>query len=162
MIQCTIESLEEKIDACAFTGHRELGEDFCIEELNKAIDECIKRGCQIFYTGMAKGFDLIAAKEIVKRKKAGVNVRLYACIPYEKQSKSYSDEDKKLYEEILQNADEKKVFFEDYTKWCMMTRNQFMADRADVLIAFLKKEKGGTYQTVKYFIKKKKGYVFYV
>lgn len=162
MIQLTIEKIPEKIKSCAFTGHREIGEDFSLEKLNKAIDECIIRGCEEFFVGMAKGFDLIAGGEIVKRKKAGEKIKLFACIPYAKQSNSYDEEDKKLYKEILRFADKKIQFFEEYTKWCMATRNEYMADNAEVLIAYLQKERGGTYQTVRTFIKKKKGYIFYL
>ena len=162
MIQLEIKKLPEKIRSCLFTGHRELKDDFSREKLEKAIDECVKRGCEEFYCGMAKGFDLLAGMEIVKRIKAGKNLKLFACIPYKKQSGSYVDQDKKDYEEILKYAEKTVCLFEEYTPWCMMKRNEYMADRSDVAIAYLNQDKGGTFNTVKYFSKKKQGYVFYV
>ena len=73
-IQMTL--LPERMNACVFTGHREIDSDFSAEKLSQAIDECIARGCVDFYCGMAKGFDLLAGAEILKRKRAGKKVRL--------------------------------------------------------------------------------------
>lgn len=162
MLQLSIEQIPEKITSCAFTGHRELKRDFSQEKLSEVIDECIRRGCKNFYCGMAKGFDLKAGEEIIKRIKNGQDLKLFACIPYQNQPSAYSEQEKKRYDEILSLCEKKIVFYQTYTKWCMSERNEYMADHADVLIAYLNADKGGTYNTVKYFLKKKKGYVFYL
>ena len=51
-------------------------------------------------------------------------------------------------------ADEKIYLAKDYYKGCMLTRDRFMADKADVMIAYCKKDTGGTAYTVRYFKKK--------
>lgn len=158
-IQMTL--LPERMNACVFTGHREIDSDFSAEKLSQAIDECIARGCVDFYCGMAKGFDLLAGAEILKRKRAGKKVRLIACIPYPDQPKAYDEKNKALYNEILKNSDEQNLLFTYYTKWCMMKRNEYMVDRSDVMIAYLNADKGGTFYTVNRFLKRKKGYIFY-
>ena len=43
---------------------------------------------------------------------------------------------------------------EHYFRGCMQQRDKYMADRADVLIAYCKKDVGGTAYTVHYFKKK--------
>lgn len=159
-----ISGTEEKpqsAESCLFTGHREIGKDFSKKKLCAAIDECISLGCRTFYCGMAKGFDLLAGQEIVKRKKEGQPLKIVACIPFRGQANSYAMHELKVYNEILNAADETHVLFETYTKWCMSERNKFMADRSDIAIAYLNTDKGGTFNTVKYFCKKKKGYVYY-
>lgn len=156
------EEIPKKIFSCAFTGHRKMEEDFREESFNFALESCLKRGCKTFYCGMARGFDLYAAEKVLKEKETNEKIKLIACIPHPDQSKYFSEEDKLRYAEILKKADEKKVLSNRYTGWCMAKRNEYMADEADVLIAYLNKDEGGTAQTVKYFKRKKKGFVFYV
>ena len=137
-------------NACVFTGHRELDGDFSVENLRKTIENFIKKGVNTFYTGMAKGFDLIAA-EIVLEFKKKYDVRLIACIPYYGQERGFTQEDKKRYACILKKCDEKVLISEFYYKGCLLQRNRYMADRSDCMIAYLKKKSGGTAYTVNYF-----------
>ena len=76
------------------------------------------------------------------------------CIPCKEQEKYYSEEEKKIYKKLYKKADEILLLSENYTKYCMLKRDEYMADRADVLMAYQKKETGGTAFTVKYFKKK--------
>lgn len=162
-IQMRLEvTMPERISSCAFTGHRKLEEDFNAEAFEHAFSTCLQKGCKTFYSGMAAGFDLYAAERVLKEKEKNQEIKLIACIPHERQSQSFLAEDKKRYDSILKKVDEKKVISEEYTKWCMARRNEYMADRADVLIAYLNKDTGGTAYTVKYFKRKQKGFVFYI
>lgn len=147
------------MESCAFTGHRNLDERFSLLSLKEAIDECIDEGCTTFYCGMARGFDLIAAEEIVERKKKDTRLKLVACVPFRDQGKNFFKEERDKYEYIISLADEVVVLYDQYTPWCMAKRNEYMADRADMLIAYCEDEtgKGGTAYTVKYFKKKKGG-----
>ena len=142
--------------ACAFTGHRELGEDFSARKLKKEIKKRMEEDVEIFFNGMASGFDLLAAEYVLALKKKFENVKLIACIPCPEQDKYFSKEDKIRYSKILKKADEVNVLSESYYRGCMQKRNRFMVDRADLLIAYCNKEEGGTAYTVKYF-KKVKG-----
>lgn len=144
----------KKQESCAFTGHRELKEDFSLLKLKKILISCVEKGISTFYCGMAKGFDLIAGNEVIALKEKYKNLRLIACIPYYEQEKNFSQKDKELYLKIYKNCDEKVVISQKYYKGCTLTRNRYMADNADMLIAYLKKEKGGTAYTVQYFEKK--------
>lgn len=150
--QIKIENSE--IKTCAFTGHRELKKDFDISALEKEIKNAYNLGARIFLSGMALGFDLVSAKCVLELKKKYSEVKLIACIPFYNQEKSFSDEDKKEYAEILQSADEQILLSEKYYRGCLHVRNKYMADRADMLITYCKKDTGGTAWTVKYFQKK--------
>lgn len=141
--------------SCAFTGHRQLGEDFSARKLKKEIKKLMEEGVDIFYNGMAMGFDLLAAEQVLALKKKFPSVKLIACVPCYGQEKYFSDEDKKRYAKILKIADETVTLSDHYYNGCMQKRDRYMADRADVMIAYCKKEEGGAAYTVKYFSKKK-------
>ncbi len=151
-----LQIFEEKRDikTCAFTGHRELGEDFSLVKLKKEIKTLIERGVETFYCGMAKGFDLLAAKCVLSLQKKYENVRIIACIPCPEQDKYYVEEDKKTYAKVLKKSVERVMVSYFYYKGCMQVRDRYMADRADVLLAYCKRETGGTAFTVRYFKKK--------
>lgn len=146
----------EKITSCAFTGHRRLGVDFDPERLKKEIESCVSRGVELFYCGMAAGFDLYAAECVLELKRKFPFLRLAACIPCDGQEKYFSCEDKKRYVTILAACDEKILLADKYFKGCMQRRNAYMAERADALIAYCRKEKGGAAYTLKCFLKKGK------
>ena len=152
-LQLTI-PIEENVKSCAFTGHRELGGDISPRKLTFAVKKCVEEGACVFYSGMAMGFDLLAAETVLRLKKKYPDIRLVACIPCYGQEKSFSQEDKKRYAAILKKADEQVLLSDHYFKGCMQSRDRYMADRADVLIAYCKKDKGGTAYTVGYFQKK--------
>ena len=145
---------ENKIKSCAFTGHRVLPEYFSSKKLYTEIEKLIKEGVEIFYNGMAIGFDLLAAEQVIKLKKKYNKVKLVACIPCYNQEKSFSQKDKQRYVEILKRVDEQVLLSETYYRGCMQVRDKYMADRADVLVAFCEKETGGAAYTLKYFKKK--------
>lgn len=142
---------------CAFTGHRDLDDDFSVKKLRKEIKNAAEKGVEIFYSGMAMGFDLIAAEEVLKIKKSYPDVKIVACIPFYQQEKSFPEQDKKRYAKILKKADEIVYVSEHYFNGCMQKRDRYMADRADMLITYCKKQTGGTAYTVNYFQKKYKG-----
>ncbi len=141
-------------ESCAFTGHRKIEEDFEKQNLIDVINELIIKGVKNFYCGMATGFDLLAAETLLIIKEKYPHVKLIACIPYYGQEKDYSAVDKKRYVEIIKRADEQALISDRYYKGCMLRRDRYMADRADVLVAYKRKDTGGTAYTVRYFQKK--------
>lgn len=150
----------ERIDkaspsACVFTGHRRLEADFSARKLKKEIKKMMSAGVAVFYNGMAMGFDLIAAEQVLELKKKFPSVKLIACVPCYGQEKYFSEEDKRRYAAILKKADETIILSDHYYNGCMQNRDRYMADRADVMIAYCKKEEGGAAYTVKYFSKRK-------
>ena len=141
------------VKSCVFTGHRDLEKDFSPRKLKKEIKTAIEQGVEVFYNGMAMGFDLIAAEKVIELRKKYPKVKLVACIPCYGQEKNFSEKDKKRYASVLKKADEKVVLSENYYKGCMLVRDKYMADRGDMMIAYCKRDTGGTAYTVKYFQK---------
>ena len=138
---------------CVFTGHRQLGEDFSARKLKKIIRERMEKGVEIFYNGMAMGFDLLAAEYVLQLKKNFPSVKLIACIPCYGQERYFSPEDQKRYVKILKKADETVILSDHYFNGCMQVRDKYMAERADVMIAYCNKKDGGAAYTVKCFQK---------
>lgn len=155
MIQIKINLDNGAIKSCAFTGHRQLLDDFSPKALKTLVRSLVKDGVRTFYVGMAEGFDLAAAEVVLREKKKDPSLKLVACIPFYGQERRFSDEDKKRYAAILRKADEQVYVSEHYRTTCFFERNRYMADRADVLVAYLNQPKGGTAYTVRYFQKKK-------
>ena len=135
--------------ACALTGHRELDKDFTSEVLRKQLYDLVERGVTTFYCGMAIGFDLLCAREILEIKKY-FPVRLVACVPCADQAKKFSAYWRNVYNMILPRADEKIVLHPTYISGCMFERNRYMVDRADVLYADCNDTRGGSAYTVDY------------
>ena len=144
----------KEVKSCILTGHRKLREDFNEKLVQTALKNAIEKGVEIFYNGMAKGFDLLCGKLLINFKKKYPNIQIIACIPCYNQEKNYTEEEKKLYLEILSKCNEKIILSNHYFIGCMQNRDRYMADRSDMMIAYLKKAEGGTAYTVKYFQKK--------
>ena len=149
------QSEKDKPISLAFTGHRTLDKDFSVRRLRKELKKQIEKGVYIFYNGMAIGFDLIAAETVLKLKARYPHIRFIACVPCYGQEKNFSETDQKRYARILKKADETAVLSSSYFRGCMQQRNRYMADRADVLMAYCNADTGGTAYTVKYFQKTK-------
>lgn len=152
---------ENEILSCAFTGHREIGVDFDLQKLENCIENLIKEGVSEFYNGGAYGFDLIAAETVLKFKQK-YPVKLIICVPFYEQDKNYSKENKARYSSILKFADEVVIVCDHYYKGCFLKRNDYMIDRADFLIAYLKEKRGGTAYTVKKFRAKKGDNIYFI
>ncbi len=146
---------------CALTGHRELPEDFDKNGLCDKLELFLQNGCDRFLCGMAQGFDLEALDCLIPlRRKYRFTVE--ACIPYAGQGERLSAAARKRYGELLEFCDKKTVLFESYREGCFLARNRYMVDNADALLAYCKREKGGSAYTVAYAVKKGKPVVFLV
>ncbi len=136
---------------CAFTGHRNIKEDFSEEKLEKSVLYLIEnRNVDTFLCGMARGFDLIAGQLIIKLKGKYPYLKLIACVPCRGQESLFSSQAAKLYSDTLKGCDEVKVLSERYYNGCMQARDRYMVDNADVVLGYLNEGSGGTYYTVSY------------
>lgn len=153
MEQLSIFTENKPVKNCVFTGHRDLQADFSKKKLKAAIKQAIELGVDTFLCGMAIGFDLAAAEAVLSLKKKNPSLKLSACIPCIGQEKYFSKADQKRYTAVLKKADEKVILSDSYYKGCMQVRDKYMAERADVMIAYCKKQEGGTAYTVRCFKK---------
>lgn len=144
----------DKKTAVAFTGHRHNRITTDINALSDMVFDTISDlysdlGYRSFISGMAEGFDLIAAEQVMKLKRVHDDVRLIAVIPYRKQNNGFSDSDKRTYAQILRMADETVILSEGYYNGCFLRRNDYMLDNASYVVSYFNNHiGGGTYYTV--------------
>ena len=139
----------KKTTACAVTGHRKLEEDFDKNILEKTFIKLADGGYDTFLIGMALGFDTICF-QLLEKLREKKPIRIIACVPCRCQAEKFCIRDKKEYERMLSAADEIRILSDDYTPYCMMKRNMFMVDNSSLLVAYKRREEGGTAKTVRY------------
>ncbi|MCH5193021.1 MAG: DUF1273 family protein [Oscillospiraceae bacterium] len=125
--------------------------------LYKEIIDCIDDGYDTFVTGLARGVDLWAGDIILKLKAQGKDIKLVAAVPYKGHGSNFYGSDKFILGNIMLYADEVYYVSDEYTKWCLPKRNEYMVDRSGKLIAMVSDYKSGTGATIRYA--KKKGII---
>ena len=97
-------------------------------------------------SGMALGFDQYAANVCIK-----LSIPFIAAVPFLGQEKAWPQASQDAYHRLLAKATEVVIVSEGgYAAWKMQTRNQWMTDRADKVIACFDGTTGGTYNCVQY------------
>lgn len=140
------------------TGHRVV-ENLDEKKLEEIFKLLIKKGYTRFYVGMALGFDTVCFK-ILEKLRENNDITLIACIPCREQDKYFTDSQKEEYARMLKSANEKHLLSEKFTSYCMYRRNCYMVDHSAIVIAYLHKSFGGTFNTVKYAEKKGKKIIY--
>lgn len=155
-----------KDQACCFTGYRPEKFPFPFDELNiqykkfedKLLDAIFKLasdGVTTFYTGMARGFDLIAAEiTLLYREMKPGTIKLHCAIPFEGQEAGWPAGWQSRYYDILRRADESVTLLGGYHRSCYQRRNEYMVKRSQVVLTYFDGRKGGTANTLAYASRK--------
>lgn len=143
----------EKGCSVAFTGHRMIPYKEFREvrtKVSNEVRELYAQGFRNFLCGMALGFDMLAAEEVLKLKKELPEIRLVAVIPYRGQSERWGKNLQERYFSLVVKADEEVVLSESYFPACFLGRNDFMLAHVSAVVAYYDgKPKGGTFYTVR-------------
>ena len=137
--------------AC-FSGHRQIekGHEKPLEaELLAEIERLIGEGFDVFISGMALGFDILAAECVIKLKEQ-YDIKLVAAVPHAGQSERWRDWDRRRYFAVLKQCDETVCVSAASSPECYKKRNRFMVDNSAALITYLIKDRTGTAHTVNY------------
>ena len=140
------------MEGCSFTGHRSIKNEHreqLPELLLRAVFYAYEKGCRKFYTGGAIGFDTEAARAVIKFRISHPDVSLILILPCEDQSDRWSDSQRNDYKYTLREANETIYISERYYDGCMKERNQALAERGDILIAYVGRYNSGAAQTVR-------------
>ena len=138
-----------RANSVCVSGHRIIERDLDKRKLTIIFENLIISGIDTFLIGMAIGFDTLCF-QILEQMRKEKNIKIIACIPCLNQAEKFSQAQKKEYDRLISVADEKVVLSDDYTPYCMQKRNKFMVDNSACVVCYLKKQKGGTFNTVKY------------
>lgn len=140
-------------NCAAFTGHRSVSFPWMRDKSDKeyrrlkaslraACTEAYKCGKRFFLSGMAEGFDLIAASCVLELEAELPGIALICVFPYASADPSQ--------QRIAERAHGSIILTEEYSSGCMQLRNRFLTDRSSLLIAFYDgRAEGGTFDTLK-------------
>ncbi len=130
-----------------FCGHREIEHYLKVKSLLYLYTEnLIRNGATTFLIGSYGDFDLLAAETIHNLKNKYPHIKSINIIPYtnKKTNKDLFDE---CYYPISENTN---------PKYSIIKANEYMVNKSDVLIAYIKKDTGGAYKTYCYAKRKNK------
>ena len=143
--------MQEK--TCCFTGHRKLPEEQ-LPQLKQALFKVIVRlasqGVTRFACGGALGFDTLAAQMVFVVKEAFPQIQLLLVLPCKTQDRYWSKEDRRIYQEIVERADQIVFISDKYVQGCMQKRNRLLVEGSSVCVCYCTKKQGGTVYTVGY------------
>lgn len=141
---------------CVFAGHREVYQSGIDTKIEKAISSLLQTGDEfVFLTGGMGEFDKMCSSAVrnAKRNNPKLNISLTLVMPYmsnrlnkEKELYEY------LYDEVIIPEEAANVYF----KAAIKRRNQWMVKQANYVIAFVYRDYGGAFETVKYALKQGK------
>ncbi|MFR9620890.1 MAG: SLOG family protein [Rikenellaceae bacterium] len=143
----------------AFTGNRDLtspdgvsGSKLCDRlrtELFEMLEQRYAQGYKTFLTGMAIGWDMLAAEVVLELRQKHCDIRLIAIVPFEGQQNMYRAEDSMRYEVILEAADyTHTVWSGAYNRFVYHLRNDFLVANSSVMIAYDCGNGGGATSTI--------------
>ena len=146
-----------------FTGHRPSSLPWKYDEskssckafkkdLYEILEKAILSGWTNFISGMAIGFDTIAAETVLELKKKYKQVKLFGAIPCSGQEEKWSDDDKARYHKLMKKLDGYEICSESYTGAdTMYKRNRFIVDHSNVIVALWNgSPRSGTANTLNY------------
>lgn len=146
---------------CCFTGYRPGKFPFPLQrgdrdyqKMENSLVETVfsmpSEECYTFFSGMAMGFDMIAAEAVLLLKACNPAVRLVCALPFSGQGEGFFGQWHSRYQHIIENADEVISLSDRYYSGCYFRRNTFMVDHCDFVITWYDGKRGGTMQTLNY------------
>ncbi len=153
--------------SCCFTGYRPEKFPFELERKNadytdfensliETVFSLTDEDCFTFYSGMAMGFDIIAAEAVLLLKRRNPSVRLICALPFASQGSGFPEPWRERHKIILSCADEVVTLSDEYYTGCYARRNAFMVDNSDYVVTWFDGKHGGTENTLKYAVKKRR------
>ena len=151
--------------SCCFTGHRPQKLPWGYNELDPrclafkaklaaVIKAVYESGIKHFICGMALGCDMYCAEAVIELRKSFDDITLEAAVPFTGQAEHWGAAQRQRYEALLARCDTVTVLQEHYSPGCMMKRNRYMVDHADLIIACYDGKAGGTLNTLRYAIER--------
>lgn len=136
--------------SCTFAGHWEVYSRNVESSIEFAIESILKKDNSfVFYSGDMGEFDKMcsAAVRTAKRRHPELDIKLMVVLPY-MMAKINTDKDfyKNLYDDIIIPMELSDAHY----KSAITKRNRWIIDRSDFLIAYVYRDFGGAYTTLKY------------
>ena len=153
---------------CCFTGHRPKGLPWGEDEsapgcmaakalLAQEVERAWQEGYRTFVSGMAMGGDLYFAEAVMACQMVHRDIVLMAAIPCPDQTRGWPREQAERYQRILNwiGPDHQVLVQNQYTRDCMLRRDEYMVDQSQRIIALYDgRSSGGTRYTLECAMKK--------
>lgn len=143
---------------CCFTGHRDFPHEqmeAVLTRMTAAVDRLYKQGIRTFLVGGARGFDTIAAIQLINlRRHLYPQLKLVLVRPCTGQADRWPAQEQALYNTVRREADLDILLADHYYNGCMQKRNAFMVNHSCHLLAYVTRPSGGSYQTMNLALKK--------
>ena len=152
---------ERKIMRLAFTGYRPQKMPFGFDEtdercidfknrLRNTIENFIWQGYRHFISGGAMGMDMYAAEIVQELKSKSPAIILEMVSPYDEQAAKWQPALRQRHDALFNQADIVTATGHEYTKSCIFSRNRYLVNNADMLLAAFDGQPGGTEMTIRY------------
>ncbi|MBR2591193.1 MAG: DUF1273 domain-containing protein [Clostridia bacterium] len=134
--------------ACCGFGHRFVWENIA-PALKKEIEQAVREGCRIFYTGAQGEFDKLFTEAVraVKAENRHLPLRLICVKPYYTKA---LQENREYYETKFDEVLIPSALDDMHYKAAIPARNKWMIDKSDIVITYTVREYGGAYQALCY------------
>ena len=150
---------------CTFTGHRSsklpwgYNEDDprCLDLKQRIYDTAeavYSAGFHDFICGMAEGCDLYFCEAVMALRAEHPEITIEAAIPFSGQADHWPASQKRRYDRLISECDKRTLLQSEYSSGCMMNRNKYMVDHAELIIACYDGQSGGTLNTLRYALEK--------
>ena len=124
-----------------FCGHREVHEPKKVKAwLEEVVEGLIHERADTFYLGGYGRFDMLAAAAVREKKERYSQIRSVLVLPYLDREYNASAYDETVYPP-LENVPK---------RYAISKRNEYMADMAEVVVAYVVYSFGGAYRTLCY------------
>lgn len=132
----------------SFCGHRKIEYDEkLLSNLEMCVFDLVQKGATMFYIGGYGEFDRLAARAVYNiKKKEYPDIKSIFVTPYLNR-----DYDIFLYDEIVYPPLERVPL-----KYAIIKRNQCMVKNSDMLVAYIRHERGSAFEMLKYAKRNKK------
>lgn len=136
-----------------FAGHREVFLSSVKQDIDKALSEMVQaEDDYVFFSGGMGDFDIMceAAVRRLKKKNSDLNIRLNLVLPY---MTNQINRDKDYYESRFDNIIIPMDLMGVHYKAAIKKRNRWMVDQADKILAYVYRDFGGAFDTIKYALR---------
>lgn len=138
---------------CTFAGHREVFLSSVNQDIDNALSELVQsEDDYMFYSGGMGDFDFMceAAVRRLKKRCPHLNIRLNLVLPY---MTNQINRDKDYYESRFDNIIIPMDLMGVHYKAAIKKRNRWMVDQADKILAYVYRDFGGAFDTIKYALR---------
>ncbi len=112
------------------------------------IHELSERGYKKFLSGMAAGFDLMAASAVILARNNYPEIELVCVVPFPEQSAKFAPFWKIEHTRILARSQQQITLSDSYFSGVFHRRNDYLVANSSVLVCYYDGQPGGTHYTV--------------